>query len=211
MHGLILYGPPGAGKDTITDELHKLDNRYVLFPRLKLGPGRTAGYRMTSRRKLATLRAQGQIIYENQRYDATYAIDRPALLAHLAEHVPVVHAGQLGVIDAVTEATTGVQWTVVYLWCPPDIATARLTARGSDDLADRLQAWNETRPMANAHLTINTARVTPDQAAEEIRACVTALAGRRVSPVGQPRSMPTNRPCRPYDTPQSNTPGPTTA
>ena len=33
--GVILYGPPAAGKDTITGELLALDPRYRQFSRLK--------------------------------------------------------------------------------------------------------------------------------------------------------------------------------
>lgn len=39
--GVILYGPPGAGKDTVTAELVQQDPSYALFERLKAGPGRT--------------------------------------------------------------------------------------------------------------------------------------------------------------------------
>jgi ATP-dependent 26S proteasome regulatory subunit len=36
--GVILYGPPGAGKDTITAELSRLRPEFTLFQRLKAGP-----------------------------------------------------------------------------------------------------------------------------------------------------------------------------
>jgi hypothetical protein len=41
--GVILYGPPGAGKDTVTAALTSPDARFQLFRRIKAGAGRTMG------------------------------------------------------------------------------------------------------------------------------------------------------------------------
>jgi guanylate kinase len=59
-------------------------------------------------------------------------------------------------------------WTVVYVWCPRDIAEERLTARNLEDVEDRLRAWDQTLPLENPELTINTAHAVPDAAAQEI-------------------------------------------
>lgn len=40
---LLLYGPPAAGKDTVTAALPEIDARYVAFRRLKIGNGESAG------------------------------------------------------------------------------------------------------------------------------------------------------------------------
>ncbi len=77
--GLILYGPPASGKDTITHALAELDPTISLFRRLKAGPGRTGTYRMTTEPEISHLRAAGDVIWENSRYDAVYVIDRPGL------------------------------------------------------------------------------------------------------------------------------------
>ncbi|MDN3357799.1 guanylate kinase [Actinomadura sp. DC4] len=166
--GVILYGPPAAGKDTITEALHRLDPRYGLFRRLKAGAGKTAGYRMTSRAALGELRESGALIWENSRYDAVYAVDRPALLDHLAAGYPVLHLGQVEAIDAVIKAMPDANWMVVYVWCPRDIAEKRLTARNPVDVEDRLKAWDQTVPIEGADLTIDTAETAPDNAAEGI-------------------------------------------
>jgi guanylate kinase len=166
--GVILYGPPAAGKDTITEALHKLDPRYSLFRRLKAGGGKTTGYRMTTSAALGELRENGDLIWENSRYGAVYAVDRPALLDDLAAGYPVLHLGQVEAIDAVTKATPGANWTVVHIWCPRDIAKKRLTARNPEDVKDRLQAWDQTVSIDCADLTIDTAQAAPDAVAEEI-------------------------------------------
>ncbi len=130
--GIILYGPPASGKDTVTAALRVLDSRYVLFPRLKAGPGRTGGYRMTTPQHLDELYRAGAIVWENERYGARYAIDLPELAARLGQHVPVVHLGQVPAIKAVQAATADAHWLLVYLWCPRDEATRRLALTSSD-------------------------------------------------------------------------------
>lgn len=170
MQGVVLYGPPAAGKDTITTTLHRLDPRYVLFPRLKVGRGRTTGYRMTTAEELHALRERGEIIWENHRYGATYAIDRTELLQRLRIHIPVLHAGQPEAVTAITQAVPRARWIRVALWCPRDIAEHRIRARNTGDPEERLHAWDTTPPLPDADLTINTATTPPQTAAEHIHA-----------------------------------------
>ncbi|MEU7769654.1 kinase, partial [Nocardia sp. NPDC049190] len=111
---MILYGGPATGKDSITAALSTIDTRFRLFERLKVGPGRTRGYRMTTPEVLADLEASGDAIWANERYGARYVIDRPGLLEMFtAGLIPVVHAGQTGVIPAIREALPNTRWMVV--------------------------------------------------------------------------------------------------
>ncbi|MBB4917433.1 kinase [Streptosporangium saharense] len=167
MPGIVLYGPPAAGKDTITTELEKLDRRYQAFARLKSGGGRTRGYRITTDAAIAELREGGDAIWENSRYGATYVVDRPGLAQSLEEGIPVVHLGQVEAVSRITESIPD-RWLVVSLWCPRDVAEERIVARGSTDLAERLYAWDATGPLVGADLAINTAKVSPEQAAQLI-------------------------------------------
>lgn len=158
MQGVILYGPPASGKDTITQALQAIDPGYALFPRLKVGPGRTAGYRMTTEDQLELLRRAGDIVWANHRYGATYVVDRPSLLRCLGEHRTILHLGQVAGVKAVIQSTPNFGWLAVSLWCSRQIASERLAERGSRgiDLKQRLDAWDETEPLNNAHLTIDT-------------------------------------------------------
>jgi guanylate kinase len=166
--GVILYGPPASGKDTITRELHQLDPRYVLFPRLKVGRGRTTGYRMTDQATVDALRANGDIIWENRRYDSLYVVDRPELMRRLAEHIPVLHLGQPEAIDEVIKATPEARWLTVYVWCPRDVAEQRIKARNTGDTQARLRAWDETKSYQTADIYLNTGRVLYYRAARTL-------------------------------------------
>ena len=104
MAGVILYGSPASGKDTITAELVKFSEKFVLLPRLKSGPGRTIGYRIVSEGDIADLRSRGEIIYENRRYGSTYALDRGTVVRALTESVPILHLGQLAGIEALRKS-----------------------------------------------------------------------------------------------------------
>ncbi|MDQ1659189.1 MAG: guanylate kinase, partial [Cryptosporangiaceae bacterium] len=139
MQGIILYGPPASGKDTITGALHALDSRYVLFPRIKCGPGKASGYRMVSATELSELRAHGEILWENERYGSVYAVDRSGLREHLAAHTPVLHLGQPDAVEAVREEFFEVDWTVADLSCQLETAKTRLSKRGDVKLEDRLR------------------------------------------------------------------------
>jgi guanylate kinase len=168
MRGLVLYGPPAAGKDTITVHLHALNPAYVLFPRLKVGAGRTTGYRMTTAEVLDQLARADAVAWENTRYGARYAIDVPELTARLEVHLPVLHLGQAAAIDAVKAATPDARWFVVSVWCPRDVAARRIEARATGDTAERLRAWDETEPLRAPDLALDTAATSAATAARVI-------------------------------------------
>ncbi len=171
MPGVILYGPPASGKDTVTIALQSLDTRYRHFPRIKVGPGKHAGYRMIDTATLVDLGVAGEIIWQNERYGAQYAVDRQALSTALFTHIPVLHLGQLAAIEAIRQAAR-VQWFTVALWSDRDIAIERLRRRDPGDLAERLTAWDSTEPLPDADLRIDTGHTSPAQVAAAIHALV---------------------------------------
>jgi guanylate kinase len=188
MPGVILYGPPAAGKDTITTALTRLDESYQLYQRLKVGTGRTTGYRMTTLSHIDALRSTDSIVWETHRYDALYVVDRASLANMLEVRTPVLHVGQAGAVTAVTAALPpAAQWITAWLWCPRDIAAARITERDTGDTTARLQAWDETAPLPDADISINTAEIHPAEAAAAIHHQVQA---RRSKNPGNGRSAP---------------------
>ncbi|MEV6691217.1 kinase [Micromonospora sp. NPDC051196] len=169
--GVILYGPPAAGKDTVTQELVKLANEYAPFRRIKVGRGRTDGYRMATAADVERLRANGDLLWENERYGSTYIVDYAALANDLSRSIPVLHLGQPGGIDAVLGAFPSGSWIVVYVWSSRSIAAERIEARQTGDTAERLAAWDATPPV-DADIEINTDRLSAEQAARRIDAAV---------------------------------------
>ncbi|MCG5220424.1 guanylate kinase [Streptosporangium sp. KLBMP 9127] len=175
VQGVVLYGPPASGKDTVTAALHELDPRFVLLPKLKVGTGRSAGYEFVSAEHLDKLREAGRLIAETRRYGNVYAIDRHAIeTRHAAGCVPVAHMGNIPdlrrLIGRIPDA-----WLRVLLWVPRHITEQRSTERGDPDTAKRLSAWDETLSDLETntdagffHLRIHTDRLSPDAAASEI-------------------------------------------
>ncbi|WP_406199454.1 guanylate kinase [Streptomyces europaeiscabiei] len=172
--GILLYGPPASGKDTVTAALAELDCRYVPFTRLKIGSGRTQGYRMGTPEQLADLEARGDVIYRNDRYGNIYVVDRPGLdQAMEAGGTPVVHLGQMAGMQQVT-ALFSAHWVRVLLWCSKETTARRSPQRGDTDTAARLAAWDATQadlaahPQAQWELRVDTDATAPRDAAKRI-------------------------------------------
>ncbi|MFG2476608.1 guanylate kinase [Streptomyces fagopyri] len=182
--GILLYGPPAAGKDTITEALTELDARYVPFARLKIGTGKTDGYRMGTPEQLAELEARGDVIYRNERYGNIYVVDRPGLeQAMEGGRTPVVHLGQMEGMEQVT-ALFPAHWVRVLLWCSKETTAQRSPQRGDTDTAARLAAWDATQADLAAHqqaqweLRVDTDVTTPREAAQRIDDIVRATSPR---------------------------------
>lgn len=172
--GVILYGPPTSGKDTVTAELTHQNPRYALLPKLKVGTGRSTGYRYVSPAELAALRDADRIAVETPRYGNVYAVDRHDITALTdADRIPVVHMGNVADLRRLRGAVP-LHWTSVLLWVPRDVCAERSEHRGDDDTASRLRAWDETRDDVGSldnpvfNLVIHTDRVTAAEAARRI-------------------------------------------
>ncbi|MFI7359475.1 guanylate kinase [Streptomyces avidinii] len=180
--GVILYGPPASGKDTVTSALAELNSKYAQFARLKVGTGKAAGYRMGTPEQLHELEAAGGVVYANARYGNTYVIDRPGVDTAFAAGVPVVHLGQIDGIRALVDGYPA-DWSVVLLWCPREVTEQRSAGRGDSDTAARLAVWDATREDLDAHpgtawdLTVDTTAVAPQDAARLIDQLLAQQAG----------------------------------
>ncbi|WP_346012052.1 guanylate kinase [Streptomyces sp. SID3343] len=171
----------------MTAALSRADASFVHFQRLKAGPGRSTGYRMTDAETLADLHRDGLIVHSNRRYEAEYATDAPELDRLTSQgRVPVVHVGQVEALTAL--AAYPANWTRVLLWCPEHVTAERSAARGDSDSDARLRAWTETYADLEAHrsvlwsLIVRTDRTPPDEAAALIRQAVRDKAPDRFAP-----------------------------
>lgn len=100
----------------------------------------------------------------NERYGATYVVDRSFLASQLSLGVPVLHLGQPDAFSAVRSAFPDVEWVTAYLWCSHEVAEARVVARATGDSAARMEAWDATEPIA-ANFSIGTGIISADAAA----------------------------------------------
>ncbi|WP_434600196.1 phosphotransferase-like protein [Streptomyces sp. A5-4] len=180
--GVVLYGPPASGKDTVTAALAELSPRYAQFARLKVGAGKSTGYRMGTAEQLHELEAAGAVVYANSRYGNTYAIDKPGLDDAFEAGFPVVHLGQVVGIRSLVDGYPA-DWAVVLLWCPREVTEQRSEERGDGDTSARLAAWEATREDLDAHpgmswdLTVDTAAASPQEAARLIDQLLAQRAG----------------------------------
>lgn len=164
--GVLLYGGPASGKDTVTRHMCERDPRIRLFPILKAGPGKTDGYRMTT---AEAIDARTDLLWRVERYDAVYAASRADLAEAIGSGIrPIVHVGSPDRLDAILTAGLG-DWLTVELWCPLDVATDRLRRRNPHDVQQRLAVWHQT-PRLNLQLRIDTSSTSPAEAARSITA-----------------------------------------
>ncbi|AXI76827.1 nucleoside/nucleotide kinase family protein [Peterkaempfera bronchialis] len=144
MSGVVLYGPPTAGKDTITSALSAADPRFRLVTKLKQGSGRSAGYRFVTSEELSGLRDQGRIVVETRRYGNVYAVDRRDIAELRSQGlIPVVHIGNVADLRRLLGGAAA-DWLRVLLWVPADVCEERSRLRGDADTTKRLTAWAET-------------------------------------------------------------------
>ncbi|MFJ2030546.1 guanylate kinase [Streptosporangium sp. NPDC087985] len=173
--GIVLYGPPASGKDTVTAALTRLDPRFVLLPKLKVGTGRAHGYEFVSAEHLGKLREAGRLLVETRRYGNVYAVDHQTIEdRHAAGYVPVVHMGNIRDLRRLIGRVSD-SWLRVLLRVPREVTEQRSRTRGDVDTGKRLAAWDETLADLEAntdagffHLRLHTDRIGADAAAEEI-------------------------------------------
>lgn len=176
VSAVVLYGPPAAGKDTVTAALRSVDQRFELVTKLKQGTGRSAGYRFVTAAELGDLRAQDRIVVETRRYGNVYAVDELSLMEpQQRSRVPVTHIGNVTDMRTLLGRTASISWLRVLLWVPRSECERRSRARGDTDTAKRLIAWDETARDLGASdvrdlfdLVIRTDRTVPVAAAKQI-------------------------------------------
>lgn len=177
-HGVILYGPPASGKDTVTEALVTLDPAFRHYRRLKAGTGRVAGYEMIEPTALVEMRQRGHVLYENARYGNRYVVDRPRLQRLFASGaIPIVHIGQVAGIRALVSSYPA-RWVTVMLWCSRETSMERVAAREGSHTDSRIRAWEQTNVDVSENgtddfaLWIDTGQTEPNEAAQVIRAAV---------------------------------------
>ncbi|MFB6713317.1 guanylate kinase [Streptomyces sp. NPDC056358] len=176
MSAVVLYGPPTAGKDTVTAALCSADPRFQLVTKLKFGTGRSAGYRFVTTEELDDLRRRGRIVVETPRYGNIYAVDQLSLTQPQEQGlVPITHIGNVTDMRTLLNRTRATSWLRVLLWVPRNACKERSGERGDTDTPKRLAAWDETAQDVLGSdvrdlfdLVVRTDRTDPATAAKQI-------------------------------------------
>lgn len=170
---LLLVGPPGSGKDSVTAALQRIDCRFKYFHKLKVGSGRQSGYRLTDRESFEHACTAGEMMQHVARYGNQYGVDRPHLerILHTGG-IPVIHVGRAADVAELQSKLTSREVATVLLDITREIAVERIRGRRTGDDEARLRLYDEDMPALsqpeNAHLfdlTVDTSKVDPDGAA----------------------------------------------
>lgn len=124
--GILLAGPPGSGKRTVTFALASLRLSYAPFPALTVARQPSIHAAPTTQRYLEELRAWAQIFHEYTAEGATYAYDRERLSKLRTQgRIPVACVDDVDALPAFERED--VDWLRILLWCPREEAERRLT------------------------------------------------------------------------------------
>lgn len=175
MKGLVLLGPPAAGKDTITTLLEQRSD-LRLVRKVKAGSGRAAGYRLVSSETFDGHAERGEMISAVERYGNRYGVLRSDVVAVQQDgHVPVVHTASPDEAKRLVEEGMA----LCLIWCSRSTSSERLNARDQSSVAERLAVWDQLQSeLGDAEslldIVVDTTNRSADDAARAIIAAVTS-------------------------------------
>jgi len=139
---VIIFGSPAAGKDAITTAVAGQNPRFRLFRKLKVGGGRTDGYRIGTHADANALKGSGAVLSEVHRYGCRYIVDGAELAALFrAGFIPIIHTADTDEFSTLTH-TPWFRGVGIHLHTTREEAIRRLTRRDPDDVPGRLDVWD---------------------------------------------------------------------
>jgi len=145
---ILLSGTPASGKDTLTAELNKIDNRFVHFKKHKIASGGKMDdtYYLISKDKFDNMAKNNQFVQYHYRYDRGYGVSADELkrLKELNK-IPVIHVGKYENIIKFKEF--GIKNILsILVYTDRNTTKKRLELRHSEDISEinkRLDAYDE--------------------------------------------------------------------
>lgn len=145
---MLLSGTPASGKDTLTAELNKIDNRFVHFKKHKIASGGKMDdtYYLISKDKFDNMAKNNQFVQYHYRYDRGYGVSADELkrLKELNK-IPVIHVGKYENIIKFKEF--GIKNILsILVYTDRNTTKKRLELRHSEDISEinkRLDAYDE--------------------------------------------------------------------
>ena len=94
---ILLSGTPASGKDTLTNELMRLDKRFIHFKKHKIASGGKMDdtYYLISKENFDNMVINNEFVQYHYRYDRGYAVSLKELnrLKNLGK-IPIIHVGK---------------------------------------------------------------------------------------------------------------------
>jgi guanylate kinase len=169
MSIVILYGPPGSGKDTVSRKLSELNANFKLFRPLRSG-SLSDRYRHLPTPSSVT---EDECLAVSERYGRLYVFDRPELERMLDDRQsPILHVGDLAALKQLLTARPDA--LPVLLNCSREETERRSVGRGDTDVAARLSAWDRVADELKSDvfdefaLVFDTEMTMPSMAAHHI-------------------------------------------
>jgi guanylate kinase len=176
---VVLFGAPAVGKDSVTAALEGRESGFAHFIKHKRGSASRHGYTVVSEGELQTMRDEGRIVSEVERYGATYAIERTRLNASLAtgKHV-LIHSAEPREARLLRDLGA----ILILLECTRETAATRLRLRDPSTVLERLAVWDRVESQLDelepiARLRLSTDHRSPEQVADEIERTIRAGGG----------------------------------
>ena len=145
---ILLSGTPASGKDTITTELNKIDNRFVHFKKHKIASGGKLDdtYYLISKDEFDNMAESNQFVQYHYRYDRGYGVSVNELnrLKKLNK-IPIIHVGKYENIIKFKEF--GIKKILsILIYADRGTTKKRLELRHSENYSEiekRLTAYDE--------------------------------------------------------------------
>lgn len=159
LRGIVLFGPPASGKDVVTAAMHALDRRICHFRKLKVGTGRSQGYRIVSPSQVDDLLRRGLVVSRVRRYGNEYVVDQTELESLQGSGcIPVIHTADLDELERLSQQAG---WRSFCLWASLRVTRQRLSERGDRDTAARLDVRSYVlRSLAARHPAFDRVVIT---------------------------------------------------
>ena len=145
---ILLSGTPASGKDTITNQLNKIDNRFSHFKKHKIANGGKLdnSYYLIDREKFDKMAQNNQFVQYHYRYDRGYGVSLNELnRLKNSNKIPIIHVGKYeNIIKFKQFGLKNILSILIYT--NREITKNRLEKRhikDSDEIKKRLNAYDE--------------------------------------------------------------------
>ena len=145
---VLLSGTPASGKDTITSEIIKKDNRFVHFKKHKIATGGKLDdtYHLISKEEFDEMAQANQFVQYHYRYGRGYGVSYEELLKNKSNgKIPIIHVGKYENILRFREFGLK-NFLSILIYTDRDNTLKRLEKRhinNNDEIENRIKSYDE--------------------------------------------------------------------